>query len=241
MERAEATLGQNLRYNEEEVKVGKRTVTKLWNASKLAIGHIQDYNFEEKDLENAQPADKWILAELKKTINKYHKSFQEYEYAKAKEAISKFFWDEFCGNYLEFVKYRLYAEKIDQKSQKAAYATLFKTLLAILKMFAPIMPFITEEIYQLYFREQENSKSIHITRMPEISKINEEDIKQFAPVLQFIEEIRKYKALKNYSIKKPLIKVTAGSELKIHEELLKAVLSIEQLQFSETSKLEIED
>lgn len=231
---AESTLGQNLRYNEEEVKVGKRTVTKLWNASKFVIGHLENYRPEKDfDLDILEPTDRWILSQLQKTIQAYHKYFTIYEYAKAKDAINSFFWDNFCDNYLEFVKYRLYDENISDLSKSAAKSTLYTTLFAILQLFAPIMPFITEEIYHLYFKNIEKQKSIHITRLPEVDKeflVSENEI-EFTKILLVIQEVRRYKASKNYSIKKELSKLIINDPALLkYEILLKAVLSFKDIE-----------
>lgn len=230
---AEATLGQNLRYNEEEVKVGKRTITKLWNASKFVISHLADFqSSSEFDKTTLDPADHWILSELQKTLDNYHKNFASYEYAKAKDAISSFFWDKFCDNYLEFVKYRLYDETPNSQSKLAAQWTLREVLFVVLQLFAPIMPFITEEIYQLYFAKSTKQKSIHLTQLPEKLPIADQKIAdEFSQILLIVQEVRRYKAAKNYSIKKELAELTVESnfDLAKYESLLKAVLSFDKI------------
>ncbi len=231
---AESTLGQNLRYNEEEVKVGKRTITKLWNASKFVISHLEEYQFQDSDNQHLEPADRWILSELQKTIKAYHKNFSVYEYAKAKDAVNSFFWDKFCDNYLEFVKYRLYDENTSEESKAAAKWTLYKALYNILQLFAPIMPFITEEIYQLYFINQDKNISIHLTQLPQVEKgllINDQELK-FSDILLIVQEVRKYKASKNYSIKKELSELIVemtNDDAKNYTDLLKAVLSFQKI------------
>ncbi|MDO8513013.1 MAG: valine--tRNA ligase [bacterium] len=227
---AESTLGQNLRYNEEEVKVGKRTITKLWNASKLVISHLQDYQHNLAIPRELEIEDKWILSELEKSLTLYHKHFSHYEYAKAKDAINTFFWDRFCDYYLELVKYRLYGDDISAESKLSAQWTLYTALLAILKMFAPIMPFISEEIYQLYFKGQEKLESIHISQLPTADERLRSDkaIEEFEDILRIVQEVRKYKANKNYSIKKELKELVVempAEKLREYEKLLKAVLS----------------
>jgi valyl-tRNA synthetase len=229
---AEATLGQNLRYNEEEIKVGKKTINKLWNASKFVFMHLENYEyldyFDQSKLENA---DLWILEELKLAIVDYHKNFANYEYAKAKEALSKFFWDKLCDNYLEFVKHRLYSET-EGDAKEAAKWTLYKVLFAVLKLWAPIMPFITEELYAQYFKEDIGEKSIHTLLLPQTSDFLTEKI-DFSSVLAIVGEIRRYKASKFYSIKKELKSLTIESTDKAIEEnfdLLKIVLSFAEVK-----------
>jgi valyl-tRNA synthetase len=235
---AGANLGQNLRYNEEEVKVGKRTMIKIWNASRLVLSHLENYEHDEKfNLSQLQNEDKWILHQLQKTLETYHKNFTVYEYSKAKSALDDFFWHDFADNYLEIVKHRLYnPDQSNQESKAAAQWTLYTLLLSILKMYAPIMPYITEEIYQLYFREKESCKSIHVSRLPEIDArlINDQLAEEFSAVVVIIAAVRKYKSEQNVSMKKELAKMTIETKNKSLEKyfgLLKAVMSIKEVEF----------
>ncbi|MCX6808151.1 MAG: valine--tRNA ligase [Candidatus Berkelbacteria bacterium] len=231
---AESTLGQNLRYNEEEIKVGKRTVTKLWNATKFVFIHLSDYKFDPNfDQTNLDDADRWILEELRLAVINYHTNFDQYEYAKAKDAIFHFFWDNLCDNYLEFVKHRLYCEE-DSIGKEAAKWTIYKVILAVIKLWAPIMPFITEELYQMFFKNSEEEISIHISRLPLETDFNNnsEIAAKFNSILQIVEEVRKYKASKNYSIKKQLAKLVVSSDNNVilaNNELLQNVLSIKEI------------
>ena len=146
-----ANLGENLKYSENEVKKGKRTITKLYNAATFCFSHFKDQDYSRLDLKNLSSEDKWILNQLNKTIKKVTAHFDSYQYAKAKNDVDDFFWSDFCDNYLEFVKYRLYQETPNQIAKQV----LYQVFLVIIKMYAPIMPYITEEIYHLYFDKLE--------------------------------------------------------------------------------------
>ena len=102
-----------------------------------------------------------FLNHLNHTIEQITTHFEKYNYSHAKELTERFFFDDFANDYIETVKKRIYNETGDKKI--SAQYTLKKSLLSILKLFAPIIPFITEEIYQTYYKEQE---SIHITDWP---------------------------------------------------------------------------
>jgi len=218
-------LGENMRYSEEEIRKGKRTVTKLWNAAKFC-----SISFEKSDPKKTSaklhPEDKWILGELYKTIGETEKNFEKYEYSKARNATDSFFWNTFTDNYLEFVKHRIYGD--DKESQKAVNVTLYKTFLAIAKMYAPIMPFITEEIYQKYFKKHEKSTSIHMSEWPKAEKSwkldkNLED--EFSKVLKIVEEVRKYKSENSISLGKEINEFKTSSKLdkKYMDFLIKAL------------------
>jgi len=202
-----ATLGENMRYSDKEIKKGKRTVTKLWNATKLCLSHFEDLDLDKKV--ELEPADQWVLDELHQTIEKATKYFDEYAYSKARNATDRFFWQIFSDNYLEFVKYRLYNEdKAAADSRLAAQQTLYTCISAILKLYAPIMPFITEELYQAYFKEIEGTKSIHISVWPEVKEewaIKDDKFRdEFTKILDLVAEIRKYKSDQQISLGKEI-------------------------------------
>jgi len=208
-----AMLGENLRYNEEEIKMGHKTVTKIFNASKFCLMHLENFAPNE-DTANLEPADNWALHYLGQTIAKATQYFEQYEYAKAKNVIADFFWRIFCDNYLEFVKYRLYGD--DRKSVNAARQTLFVILLNIIKLYAPILPFITEEIYQLYFKDFIKTKSIHLASWPQAEKSwaqSEKFLTEFDKALNLIDNIRKYKSANNLSLGKELDEFKAADKI----------------------------
>jgi len=193
-----ALLGSNLKYSEDEVKKGKRTATKLFNAGSFCFSHFTNRGFTKIDFDRLQAEDKWILFNLSKTIQKTTNFFDNYEYSKAKDEIDNFFWRYFCDNYLEFVKHRLYQDKPDQTAKQV----LYRVLLDILKIYSPLMPFITEELYQGYFRQFEKIKSVHISNWPEPVgdfDFNQKEQAEFDKALSVINKIRAYKSSKQFS------------------------------------------
>lgn len=195
-----ANLGENLRYNESEVKKGRRTVTKLFNAGMFCFGHFsgEDYSQMEKNSDSLLFEDRWILNELNQTINKTTIFFESYEYAKARNEVDSFFWNNFCDNYLEFVKYRLYDNQPDEIAKKVLYLVFW----AILRLYAPFLPFITEELYQIYFKKFESAKSVHQSEWPKANNFsfNKKELAEFKAVILAINEIRKYKSDKKISL-----------------------------------------
>jgi len=107
--------------------------------------------------------------------------------------VEQFFWNDFCDNYLEIVKKRVYQSAAGSNEKLSAQYTLYNSLLKILKMLSPIMPFITEEIYQEYFKKFEKDKSIHLSLWPEFEKkkkFNEE----WERFKQIISKVRQEKS-----------------------------------------------
>ncbi len=156
-------LGEDLDYREKDLITGKKFVTKLFNASRFVFMNLG--KTKPKKPKEFIETDKIFLKELNLTINKITKFFLNYEYSKAKMLVEQFFWRDFADNYLEITKGRIYQGKGEEKL--SAQYTLYHSLLTILKLIAPIMPFITEELYQRYFRKFEKDKSIHLSDWPE--------------------------------------------------------------------------
>jgi len=188
-----AGLGQNLRFSEIEIKKGKQIATKLWNAGKFILTNCKDYDPNEPAI--FEPADNWIIQELNQTIAEATNNFEEYQYAKAKTATEEFFMSKFADYYVEFVKYRLYGE--NTMSKRAAQNTLINIFINILKLYAPLIPFVTEELFQ-YFS---NEPTIHLSKWPETLKMPAEiDLSDFDKAIKAIDEIRKYKSENKISL-----------------------------------------
>ena len=124
--------------------------------------------------------DKWILEKYKKVFKSFAKNLDRYDICLGLGEAEKFFWD-FCDDYIELVKRRLYNPDVygEKECESAKYACYY-TLLGILKMFAPFMPHITEEIYQDYYAEKENQVSIHVSGYLNLGEAKDENFVNFA-------------------------------------------------------------
>ncbi|MDD5018741.1 MAG: class I tRNA ligase family protein, partial [Eubacteriales bacterium] len=193
-----ATLGQNLRFSEQEVDRGKRTATKLWNVARFISMWSEGYEHSET-VPELEYADIWVLKELNKTIKTATDSFEAYTYARSRDEAEAFFWSKVADYYVEFIKYRL--SGTDEASKKAALWTMHTVFSDVLKMYAPIMPYITEELYSLLYADARGEKSIHLSSWPEVrGDIEKKDIPEFDAAIIAIDEIRKYKSDNNLSL-----------------------------------------
>lgn len=201
-------LGEDLWFKEKDFQNGQKLVTKLWNASRLVIGNIKDYSLKNpKKIEDIEKIDLWLLSKLQETIIKSTDAFEKFEYSKARQETENFFYIDFCDNYLEIVKDRFYAtEKYSEKQINSAKFTLYTALNTILKLFAPILPHITEEIYHSYFKNFEKEKSIHITEWPLAQKdfIDEDNSEIGDLAILIIGAVRKFKSQNALSLKTEL-------------------------------------
>lgn len=225
-------FGEDMDYQEKDVKTGEKFVMKLWNASRFAGMHLQDYTPGKV----TQQTDRWVLAKLAKAIKAATDSFDKYDYAHAKAAIEKFFWQEFCDNYLELVKGRLYEpKKPDEKT--SAQTTIYTCLYSLLRLFAPFTPFITEEIYQSMFK-QEGHKSIHIAGWPEPPERDEQAELAGDVAVEVLAAVRKKKSEAKQSMKAPVkrLVIQADADLKGILEDLKATANAETIELGEAEE-----
>ena len=232
---AGSRLGDDMPFQEKDFVTGSKFITKIWNASKFAFMHLEGYNLEKPA--KLEPVDRWILSKLSRIVKDSTEDFMNYEYSQTKLATDTFFWHTFCDNYLELVKDRLYNhEKRGKEARLSAQYALYHSLLAIIKLMAPIMPFITEELYQLYFRNHEKAKSVHLAKWPDLDMMDEhaEHIGDF--VVSVVEFARKKKTESQLSLKAPVKKLTIISKVEEKdfdsvEEDIKAATSSEQIVF----------
>jgi len=191
---ASSKLGDDFEYQEKDVITGKKFTTKLINASKFVFMNLKDYKPKKTEIVET---DRLFLIQLNKLIKEATENFENYQHHRVKSDLDAFFWKVFCDNYLELIKKRVYNGS--EKEKESAMFTLYHTLLAIIKMFAPITPFITEEVFQENFRENEKDKSIHISEWPEEIEIEgkKDDDKKFETLLKLITDIRQKKSEAN--------------------------------------------
>ena len=156
----------------------------------------------------------------------------------AKAEIEKFFWN-FCDNYIELAKNRLYKPEVYGEEAKAsAQWACYNVLLGMLKLFAITMPHITEEIYQNYFKQFEGEKSIHLCVLKPIEIENEENIIENGDEVEaIVARVRQFKSEKKLSLKTEIEDMTIQSEklafIKECEADIKAVTSVRELKYKD--------
>jgi len=162
--------------------------------------------------------DRWLLSKLSNLIKDSTTSFDKYEYSRVKADTENFFWHTFCDNYLEIVKDRIYNPDNRGKEERlSAQYTLYNGLLSVLKMMAPIMPYITEELYHGYFKDFEKENSIHMTKWPFLDIINKDAEKVGDLFVYALEKVRQAKAEKNLSLKNPVKKLIVKGKINSKE------------------------
>lgn len=139
--------GNDMRFYIERVEANRNFANKLWNATRFVLMNLEENVAKEQlILDKLEEEDRWILSKLNSVIKEATENLDKYEIGMAAEKIYDFIWDEYCDWYIEMVKSRLYGE--DKESKETAEKVLLFVLKDILKLLHPLMPFITEEIWQ---------------------------------------------------------------------------------------------
>ena len=183
------TFGNDIRYIPAKVEQGSNFANKLWNASKFVLMNLDGFT-GEYDKSKLCAEDKWILSKINTLAKEISQNVDNYDLGVACQRIYDFIWNEFCDWYIELVKPRLYDENCATRAE--AQFTLYTVLINSLKMLHPIMPFVTEEIYQ----ELPNTEdSIMITAFPEYTdefayEAEETEIEMLKELIVGIRNIR---------------------------------------------------
>ncbi len=211
---ATSRLGQDTAFSPDLLKIGKKLVGKLWNATQFAAIHLSKLESAPStaatDTAITETLDRWILSRLGETVAKATEAFTRYEYADALDATNQFFWADFCDNYLELIKKRVYNKdgSATANAQQSAIRTLYYVLDGILKLYAPFTPHVTEELYAHIFADQYAAKdSLHAQgQWPKTSNypIDAQALEKGAQALGVLALIRAHKSGTNRSIKFPI-------------------------------------
>jgi valyl-tRNA synthetase len=194
-------------------------VNKLWHVARFSSHFLEGY--QPPDEQPAlTPTDRWILSRLQRLIGRCTSLFRQYDYATARSECEQFFW-MLADNYLELAKKRLYED--ERAGHAAACFTLYHTLLASLKLFAPFLPYVTEAVYQTLLAGSDGAASIHRSRWPEVddSRVDEAAEQTGEALLAIATAVRRYKSERNLS---PAAEV-AELELRTADETLRQGLA----------------
>ena len=156
---ANGRLGVDMAYDESVFKIGGKLVTKLYNAGKFVLSQTADIG------EVIEELDRSFIAELTEVVRRATQAFDEYEFATALQMTEEFFWSGFTDNYIELLKGRTRSEQ-DEGGRASAVAGLRLGLSVMLRLFAPFVPTIADEVWSWVFAEETGVPSIHLTPWP---------------------------------------------------------------------------
>ncbi|MGC8813337.1 valine--tRNA ligase [Dictyoglomus sp.] len=187
----QCTEMQDLRFHEENFENTKNFTNKIWNAARFVISNLDfniDYNEVDLTKHSLSLSDKWILSRLQKTVYEVTDHLENFRFSEYVKTIYTFFWSEFCDWYIELSKPRL-SNTEDPESRLIAQVILWKVLKESMQLLHPVMPFITEEIWQ---KLPSTHESIMISKWPEVNElfIDEEAEKDMEFIMESIRSIR---------------------------------------------------
>ncbi|MGW8251310.1 MAG: class I tRNA ligase family protein, partial [Anaerolineales bacterium] len=212
--------GKDSVISEEKVKAGSRLLTKLWNVARFCEPFLPDASqlacLEDGDTSLPfTPSDRWILAGVQSLVGRVTQMLEAYDYASAKSEVELFFWTDLADNYLEMCKQRLYAAPSPLRD--AARFTLYHAMHTILHLFAPFLPFITEEIYISLFAasdtlEGKPGRSIHTSSWPVPDRRFDDELAlQFGlTLIQIATAVRRYKSERNLPLSSEINRLLIG-------------------------------
>lgn len=219
---ANSRLGTDMYFSPDDLGIAARFVTKLWNAARFSVSRLQD--FDPAEHIEMQPADRWIRERCKQAMIEAERLLDRYETGLARHVIDDYFWKDFCGNYIEIVKERLYRPDIHGlPGKKSARKALYDCMLDILKMYAIYVPHITEYIYQLFFRQHEEEISLHLTRWEHPDECDD-SLLEFGELLkEAVSQARRIKTERSLSMKAEMEELVIRTEERYREYFIQTL------------------
>jgi valyl-tRNA synthetase len=209
------TEGQDLKLWPEQFDDGQRFLTKLWNAGRFSLGHLEGGESTLADgirMSDLCLEDRWIVARLDAAVREITDDLEGFRYCDAARRVRSFIWDDFCDWYVEVIKLR-FAEEPDSENSRRGRRVLAHSLDGLLRLLHPICPFITEEIWQLLGKQIADrsleggkawkaSESIVIAPWPDAKTLPGSvlaDAETFAQLQEIVRRVRKIRQERNVS------------------------------------------
>lgn len=242
-----ASTGRNVRFDIGRVEGYRNFCNKLWNAARYVTLNFDE---EQVDFEDGafqySPADQWILSKLQRTIEKVHHHFNTYRFDLLANTLYEFIWHEYCDWYLELSKPILQDETALSAMKRGTRKTLVHVLDQILKLLHPLMPFITEEIWQRTskFTNENGVGTIMLSAYPQANAelINpdiEKTIEWLQSAIQAIRTIRSEMAISPAQWIPLLIKNATPeikNEIEKHKHTFMVLSKLESINHLETDR-----
>ena len=194
--------GQDVRYSTDKMDAAWNFINKIWNASRYALMNVGDLTANQVDITGEKTlADKWILTRLNQTIGKVTELFEKFEFGEAGRLLYRFIWDDFCDWYIEMSKETLAGD--DEAAKLTTRSILVYVLDNTLRLLHPIMPFVTEEIWQSVPHVGE---SLVVATYPTVhpEQMDEQAAEEMEFLMDFIRSVRTVRNEMNTPLSKPI-------------------------------------
>jgi valyl-tRNA synthetase len=244
---ARARAGVDTAYDEAIFKVGQRLVTKVFNAGRFVLSRLAAVDDSQlPPTAITAELDRAFVARLREVVVEATESYDQFDWAKALETVESFFWAEFCDDYVELVKARTYLETLEE-GRRSALAALRLGLSILLRLFAPVVPTITEELWsQRFALPNGRQRSIHTSPWPtlaELDAVGAPDYPGSFPTARLlIGEIRRHKGHAKVSARWPVARLLVAApetELVVARAILddvKAAGAIQEVEWQDAGQ-----
>ncbi|MEE9166365.1 MAG: valine--tRNA ligase [Candidatus Neomarinimicrobiota bacterium] len=233
-----APQGLDILFSEQRIEVGRNFMNKLWNASRFVLMATEDVEAKpltQLDQAKLDPADRWILSRLNRTVSFVNTAFSSYRFNEIAKRIYDFTWSDFCDWYVEIIKSRLYGD--DEETKSMALSVAVHVVRNILKLLHPFAPFITEEIWQKLNTAApllDEGTDLIVSAWPsEDDTLVSEDVESELKLLQdVVTGIRTIRAEMNVPPGKRadlLVRSDNGEFMKTHAQVLRHLAKIDNL------------
>ncbi len=238
---ASASVGDDFPFSDKDITAGEKLLRKLWNASKL-VDQLAPGQPDEPD--ELAAIDRWLLAELDDAVADITAHFEAYEFAKARDRLRTFFWNTFCDDYLEIAKQRerearsasedasgeRSEPRAGEESMEYALRTAHRTFLLL---WAPILPHVTEELWQATYAEGTGTASqfdsVHTERWP-TERGYDADLAAGETAMAVISALRRYKSERQLPLNADLASVTVHGDVAGFEDAIRDVMHVGELE-----------
>lgn len=206
---ASGTLGHDVAFSPDQIKIGQKLMTKLWNAFKFVHINLEQYEHNVEQPKDLGVVNRWMLDQTNQALDQYKKYFDAYEFSLALQTAEKLFWNSFCDNYIEIIKDQFFNPDKYQACDIVATRWTMKTVsFMILQMYAPYLPHITEYLYQKLFKSTHNDKSLHLTQLPQSLTVDKDYQENMNIILEIIAQVRKLKTEQQLALRIELDSLT---------------------------------
>jgi valyl-tRNA synthetase len=201
-------LGQDNNFKPQDLVRGKRFIQKYWNVQQFIGSALEKAPGGFEGEEPTSVLDIWVLDKLSTLVERARDRYDAFDFAPVMRDVEYFVWHELADHYIELVKARVYAG-----DDPAVFGVLHRVGLAVTKLLAPLLPCVTEEVYQTIYKGSEGERSAHVTPFPEPGTTDESARRVGEFVKEVAATIRRWKSETGMPLNQPLAEVQVLTDI----------------------------